>query len=176
MTKSSQLIWSALLGLVAVVGSYGLACVFPFAALAALAAVTLPARKAALLVGAAWAVNQTVGFALMHYGEGQNAAAWGIVILGAALVALAAARWAYGTETRLLASRTAAALAASVAAYQALMFAGAWALDGFASSTPEIVAMVVRNDAMWFAGLLALRLALAHRLAEPVTDRVVRQS
>ena len=41
MTERPTLLWSAILGLTAIVGSYGFACVFPFAAIAALAAVTL---------------------------------------------------------------------------------------------------------------------------------------
>ena len=59
---TQTLMWSAVLGLTAALGSYGLACVFPFAALAALAAVTLPTRQAMGLLGAMWLVNQLIGF------------------------------------------------------------------------------------------------------------------
>jgi hypothetical protein len=40
------------------------------------------------------------------------------------------------------------------------MFLGAVVMNGFESSTPEIVAALVFNDAKWFAGLGALRLTL----------------
>jgi hypothetical protein len=164
ISKNVALLWSAIIGLTAVVGSYGLACVFPFAALAALAAVTLPTRQAVALIGAVWAANQIVGFALLSYPQDAQAYTWGIIIGAAALFALGAAKVVFGVETRLLSIRTIAALATSIIAYQAVMFIGAAGLDGFASSTPEIVATVARNDIFWFAGLGALRLALGATL------------
>jgi hypothetical protein len=160
ISKNMTLRWSAILGLTAVVGSFGLACVFPFAAIAALAATTLPTRQAVGLIGAVWAVNQIVGFTLLSYPQDAQAYAWGVVIGAAAFVALGAAKVTVGAETRLLSLRSVAALVASIIAYQGVMFVGAAGLDGFASSTPEIVATVARNDALWFAGLGALRLAL----------------
>ena len=163
-TAPNMLIWSAVLGLTAAVGSYGLACVFPFAALAALAAVTLPTRIAIVLMGAVWAVNQVVGFTLLSYPHDGQALIWGIVIGVAAFAALGAAKLVYGHETKLLSMRTVAALVASVAAYQLVMLVGAFALDGFESSTPTIVATLVRNDVIWFAGLAVLRVALSYGL------------
>ena len=160
ISKNVALLWSAIIGLTAVLGSYGLACVFPFAALAALAAVTLPTRQAAILIGAVWAANQIVGFTLLSYPQDAQAYAWGIIIGAAALFALGAAKVVFGAETQLLSIRTIAALATSIIAYQAVMFIGAAGLDGFASSTPKIVATVARNDIFWFAGLGALRLVL----------------
>lgn len=159
-----MLAWSAILGLTAALGSYGFACVFPFAALAALAAITLPIRQALALTVAVWGVNQLVGFTMLGYAQGDHSIAWGLIIGAAAFLALGAARIAFGTETRLLSLRSVAALAAAIVAYQAVMFIGAVALDGFASSTPEIVATVARNDILWFAGLAALRLSLGFGL------------
>jgi hypothetical protein len=160
----TTLLWSAILGFTAIVGSYGLACVFPFAALAALAAVTLPTRQAVTLLGAVWLANQIVGFTLLSYPHDGQAVAWGAIIGAAALIALGAAKVAFGNEAKLVSLRSFAALAASIIAYQAVMFVGAAGLDGFASSTPEIVATVARNDALWFAGLGALRIALGTAL------------
>jgi hypothetical protein len=157
---STTLLWSAVLGLTAAVGSYGLACVFPFAALAALAAVTLPTRQAAGLLGAMWLVNQVIGFTLLSYPHDGQAVAWGAIIGVAAFAGLAAAKMAYGAEKKLVSLRTVAALAASIIAYQAVMFVGAYVMNGFESSTAAIVADVARNDVMWFAGLAALRFAL----------------
>lgn len=161
-TTTTPLLWSAILGLTAALGSYGLACVFPFAALAALAAITLPTRQALALIGAVWAVNQVVGFVLLGYATGDHAVTWGIVIGAAALLALGTAKAV--TDNRLVSMHSVAALVVAIAAYQVVMFAGAWALDGFASSTPEIVATVASNDVYWFAGLAALRLALGASL------------
>ncbi len=156
----TTLLWSAVLGVTAAVGSYGLACVFPFAAIAALAAVTLPTRQAAGLLAAVWVVNQIVGFTLLSYPHDGQALAWGAFIGAGAAFGFLAAKRAFGGETRLSSWRTLAALAASIVAYQVVMFVGAFAMNGFESSTPAIVADVARNDAMWFAGLAVLRLAL----------------
>jgi hypothetical protein len=154
------LVWATVLGLTAIVGSYGFACVFPFAAIAALAAVTLDARRAALLVGAAWTANQIVGFTLMSYPHDAQAYAWSAFILAAAFAAWAAAQLAVGRNAQLLSGRAVAGLAAAIAAYQAVMFVGAYVLDGFDSSTPAIVAQVALNDCAWFTGLAAIRLLL----------------
>ncbi len=158
--ERSALLWSGVLGATAVVGSYALACVFPFAAIAALAVLTLPRRKAVALTIAVWAVNQAIGFTLLGYASGTSAVAWGFVIGAGVLAAVGAAAAVTRGEGRLISVRAVAALAASIAAYQFVMFVGAYALDGFASSTPEIVATIVRSDVLWFAGLALLRLAL----------------
>jgi hypothetical protein len=154
MTARQLTIWTAILAMTAVVGSYSLACVLPFAAIAAVAAITLPRRQAIAAVGATWAANQIIGFTMMDYANGANAYAWSGFIAFGAVAGLGAALLARGST--IVSWRTPLALVASVAAFQAVMFAGAVMLDGFASSTPEIVATIVRNDAIWFAGLLAL--------------------
>ncbi len=159
-SAAAPVLWSTVLGLVAVLGSYGLACIFPFAAIAAIAAMTMPSRQAVAVTGAVLAVNQIIGFMALGYPHDGQALAWGLVIGVAAFAALAAATRIYGHETRLMSLRSAAALAASILAYQAIMFLGAVALDGFESSTPDIVATVARHDVMWFAGLVVLRAVL----------------
>jgi hypothetical protein len=158
----ATLLWSAILGLVAVLGSYALACVFPFAAIAAVAALTLPRREAAAVIAATFVANQIIGFALLSYTHEATTYAWGGVIALGAVAALVAAT---GAVSRTAAWRIPAALASAIVAYQAVMFAGAWALDGFASSTPAIVAQVALNDALWFAGLLAAHVLLSRTWA-----------
>ena len=168
--RTPALLWSAVLGLTAILGSYGFACVFPFAAIAALAAATLPFRSAVVLVIAVWAANQIVGFTLMNYPHDAQAYVWGAVIFTGAIAALGAATLALKGNNELLSLRTLAGLAASIVAYQVVMFVGAVALDGFESSTPAIVAQVALNDCLWFAGLAAIRVLLtrsAPRLFAP---------
>jgi hypothetical protein len=170
--RTPALLWSAVLGLTAILGSYGFACVFPFAAIAALAAVTLPVRRAVILVLAVWGANQIVGFTLMQYPHDAQAYAWGAVILTAAMAALWAATFVLKGSDSLLSLRMLAGLAASIAAYQVVMFGGAVVLGGFESSTPAIVAQVALNDCLWFAGLAAVRILLtrsAPRLFAPAT-------
>ena len=121
-----------------------------------------------MLVAAVWAANQIVGFTLMNYPLDAQAFAWSGFILVAAMAALGAAVAVGARE--LLSVRTIGALAAAIAAYQAVMFVGAYALDGFESSTATIVAQVALNDCIWFAGLAAVRLVLtrtAPRLFTP---------
>ena len=159
-SATATLMWSATLGLTAAVGSYGLACVFPFAAIAALAALTLPTRQAMALIAAVWGVNQFVGFTLLSFPHDTQAYVWGAFIGAAAFAALAAAKLVLGNGAKLISVRSLAVIAIAIVAYQAVMFVGAFALDGFESSTPEIVARIAANDLVWFAGLAALRLAL----------------
>ena len=160
VSKYTTLIWSTVLGLTAALGSYGLACVFPFAALAALASITVSARQGVALMGAVWAVNQIIGFTLLTYPDDGQAVVWGMMIGVAAFASLGAAKAAFGRETRLVSANTVAALGASIVAYQAVMFVGAYEMNGFESSTPQIVAAVARNDVLWFVGLASLRVAL----------------
>ncbi len=164
MTKTRELIWTAILGLVAVLGSYALACIFPFAAVAALAAVTLDLRRGALLVGATFIANQAVGFTLMNYPHDTQAVLWGGFIGLGAFTGFLAARLV--RSPTLLSPRTIGALAAAIIGYQAIMFTGALLLDGFESSTPGIVAAIAYNDALWFAGLALVSL-IADRIGEP---------
>ena len=174
MTKqatTAALLWTAILGATAVFGSYAFACVFPFAAVATIAALTLDARRATALVAAVFVVNQIVGFAVNHYPLQTGTYAWGGFIALAAFMALGAAILVRGNAA-LLTLRTPVALVAAIAAYQAVMFVGAVALDGFASSSPEIVAKIALNDVVWFAGLAALRLVLTRVMPtvfEPTT-------
>jgi hypothetical protein len=52
MTKPATLtamIWTAILGIAAIFGSYFFACVFPFAAVATIAALTLDVRRGVAL-------------------------------------------------------------------------------------------------------------------------------
>lgn len=165
-STSGSLYWSAVLGLSVVLGSYGLACVFPFAALAALAAVTLPMRQGIVVVGAAWAVNQAIGFTLLDYAQGESANIWSVVIGAAALLAFGAARFVAGQARRGAVLRAIASLAAAIAVYQSMMFFGAFGLDGFASSTVAIVTTIVLNDIGWFAALVTAHLALTTALPQ----------
>jgi hypothetical protein len=52
------------------------------------------------------------------------------------------------------------ALVAAFVTYEAMLYAFALMLGGAGNFTPDIVLMIARNDALWFAGLGALWLAL----------------
>jgi len=67
--------------------SFAFACATPFAAYAVIAAAMLPLSSALLVVGAAWIVNQAIGFGALHYPHDANTLTWGLAIGAAALAA-----------------------------------------------------------------------------------------
>ncbi len=163
MTKqatTAALLWTATLGASAIFGSYFFACVFPFVALATIAALTLDTRRAAILVGAVWLANQAVGFGFRDYPQTLDTIGWGIAIGIAAFAGLAAARVVLGKSPALLSPRSLLALGAAFVAYEGVLFAWALVAGGLETFSPRIVATIALNDAVWFAGLVALRLVL----------------
>ncbi|MBK6706640.1 MAG: hypothetical protein IPG54_03820 [Sphingomonadales bacterium] len=157
--------WPATLAGATILGSLALACVFPFAAIAALAALTLDRRAGIALVGAVWAANQAVGFLLMNFPWDAQAVGHGIAILAATLAGFGVARMvASKIEGSVL--RSVAALASAFAVYQVLLRAYAQIGGGAENFSAEIVSGVAINDAMWFVGLLALRWAIGQVTGE----------
>ena len=176
MTKSATtaaLIWSAALGVSAVFGSYFFACVFPFAAIATIAALTLDVRRGLALVGATWLANQIVGFSLMNYPQTFDTVALGVSLGLGALAAYGAARLVLRISAYRLSLYPLLALSAAFVAYQIVIFGGALAFGGVDNFSPAIIAGVASNDAFWFAGLitawLTLQRALPVRFADPQT-------
>lgn len=164
-TNPNTLIWPAALAASSVLGSYALACVFPFAAIAALAALTLDRRNGIALVVAAWAVNQFVGFFLLSFPWDAQAVGHGISILGATLCGYGVARLAAVRIANPFA-RGATALALAFVVYEVLLFAYAHVGGGVETFAPNFVAEVARNDALWFAGLMGLRFLLTRATGE----------
>jgi hypothetical protein len=144
-----------------VLGSWALACVFPFAAMATLAALTLNRRTGMALIAAIWATNQFVGFFVLSFPWDAQAVGHGIAILGCALAGFAAARFVAARVPLGSALRSVASLAAAFIVYLALMRAYAQFGGGAENFTLEINAAVALNDTLWFAGLMALRFALS---------------
>ncbi len=150
----NPLLWTALLATAASFGSYFFACVFPFAAVATVAALTLSRGQAMGLLTAVWAVNQIVGFTFLHYPP----ESW---MLGGSLLAGALAGvYAAGLfRAPLLTPRSIAALAAAFVAYEAVTAAFAVFLGGIETYAPRFVIGVALNDLGWF-----LMLGGAYRL------------
>ncbi len=153
---STKLVWPLLLAAASVVGSYGLACVFPFSAIAALAVVTMDRRSAVLMVISAWFANQFVGFFILSFPWDAQAVGHGIAILAATLAAYALARLvAYRVGPSLLA-KSCAALPVAFIVYEVLLLGYAQIGGGADNFTSDIVLDIARNDAIWFAGLMAV--------------------
>ena len=68
------------------------ACVTPFSALAALAALKLGRRDAAAVVGVVWLANQAIGYGFLGYPWTWDSAAWGLAIGACSGLAVLAAR------------------------------------------------------------------------------------
>lgn len=157
--------WPATLAGATVLGSLALACIFPFAAIAALAALTLDRRSGIALVGAVWVANQAVGFLLMNFPWDAQAVGHGIAILAATLAGFGVARLvASKVEGSVL--RSFAALASAFVIYEVLLRAYAQFGGGAENFSAEIVSGVAINDAMWFVGLLALRWVIGQATGE----------
>lgn len=156
-----QAIWPVSLGASTVVGSLLLACVFPFASFAALAALTMTPRRGLVLVTAAWAVNQATGFFLMSFPWDAQAVGHGIAILAATLAATVVARLVAENMQGITALRAVAALVSAFVVHQILLRAYANVGGGAENFSAEIISGVALNDAIWFTGLLALRFVIA---------------
>lgn len=165
-SKAGQAVWPLSLGASTVVGSLLLACVFPFASFAALAALTMTPRRGLMLVTGAWAVNQATGFFLMSFPWDAQAVGHGIAILAATLAATIVARLVADNMRGVTALRAVAALASAFVVHQVLLRGYASFGGGAENFSAEIVSGVALNDAMWFTGLLALRFVIAHLSGE----------
>lgn len=153
-----QHLWTALLIVGSVALSLGFACATPFAAFAALAALTLPRNEALLASGGVWLANQAVGFAFLHYPLTANCFGWaialGIGIIVAALAAREVASRFAGAGT--IAAGVGAFFAAFAAHQVSLLLIAATLLGGTAEFRPAIVAQIFAVNAPTFIGLAAL--------------------
>lgn len=154
-TEPNPLLWTAILATAASFGSYFFACVFPFAAVATVAALTLSRRQAMGLIGAVWAVNQLVGFAFLHYPL-DSWALGGSLLIGS----LAGVYAASLLRAPLLSLRSLAALGAAFVTYEAVTALFAVFLGGIEGYAPRYVLGVALNDLGWY-----LMLGGAYRLA-----------
>jgi hypothetical protein len=166
--------WPASLAGATVLGSLALACVFPFAAIATLAALTLDRRAGVALVAAVWAANQAVGFLLMNFPWDVQAVGHGISILLSTLAAFGVARFIIMRTDGHWALRSAAALASAFIVFEVLLRAYAQFGGGAENFSAEIVSGVAVNDALWFVGLLALRWTLAQVTGEKMLLNAAR--
>jgi hypothetical protein len=152
-TTAAALIWTGILATSAVVGTWAFACVFPFAAIATIAALTLDARRGLAVVGATWAANQIVGFAVVDYPRTLETVALGVSLGLGALAAFAVARTVLRPTTPV---RVPLALGGAFVAYQLVIYAGALGFGGAGNFGADIVAAVALNDLIWFAALALL--------------------
>jgi hypothetical protein len=166
------LAWSAALVSASGAVSLGLACAMPFAAVAAIAALTSSRRDAFRVVGLAWLANQAVGFGVLHYPWTADTFAWGIALLAASLLAVHGAGICTARTAALprLAHATLAFLSAFLV-YEGLLCLVALATgSGTAAFSPDVIARLFVLNATAFVLLAAarsLRLPQWRRLQAP---------
>jgi hypothetical protein len=157
-TSAQRLLWLAILAGAGTIASAAFACATPFAAVAALAALTLTRHVALIVVALLWLGNQAVGYLLIDYPWTANSLAWGIALGLASLTAAIAAAPAVRVANP--AARLVGAFVIAFAAYQAVLFAAAFVLDGGDAFSLDIVAYIAGVNALWAAGLAITRVAL----------------
>lgn len=154
--------WLAALVLAVSAFSLAFACATPFAAFAAMAALTVSRGDALRLTLTLWLLDQAIGFGIHGYAPTGNALGWGAAMGAAALLATVAA-WAIASRAPSQPTvRTALAFAGAFAVYEAALLAVAVAgLGGVENFAPRIVAEIL------FVNLVALvGLAVLNRVGE----------
>jgi hypothetical protein len=160
-SRLAPLFCFALLTVSCALASFAFACATPFAAFAVVASVILPMPSALLVVGAAWIVNQSIGFGALGYPHNTNTFLWGFAIGLAALLATVSAKAALRAWPR---AKTAIALTAAAiaayASYEVVLFAFTPVLGGSGAFTPTIIARLGVLNLLWLIGLGAVSMLL----------------
>ncbi len=152
-------LWMGVLVSAAILFSFALACGMPFAALGALAALTLAPRDAALLAGLGWLANQAIGFVFLGYPLDAMTLAWGVALGASALVAVEAARLALrNLPAESAALRLSLAFLGAWAGQQATVFAASLVLGGTVTAfAPHVIWFIFWTNALAFAVLLGVQ-------------------
>ncbi len=159
--RGASTLWILLLTAVSTITTLVLACATPFPALAALAAVHMHRRDGVLLMLAAWAVSQGIGFGMLHYPHDATTLGWAVALGTAAIVSALAASSIAGRLSSAFPVRLALAYVAGFVAFKAIVFLWSLGLGGAATAlSPSIMAnQFLRNGAI-LIGLLILYRAL----------------
>lgn len=156
------MLWVVVFAVAGAVTTLALACATPFAALAAVAATRLPARAGYALLALSWASSQAIGFGVLDYPRDPTTLAWGVALLGAALAAMAAARWGdRAVATSHAAVRLATAYGTGFIAYKTTLAACSLVLGGLHTAlSPYWTIRQFGQEALMLGGMVALYHAL----------------
>jgi len=158
--REGEGIWVGIFAGTSAAATLILACATPFSSLAAISATRMSRCAGFVLIGAAWAVSQAIGFGVLGYPHDPRTLAWGLAILTASLVASEAARrggdWVGGHP----ALRVATAFGAGFLGYKATLVAWSLVLGGVHTALSPYYALTqFGREALILAGLLGV-----HRL------------
>lgn len=137
------------------VASCVLACATPFPAYGVVAAAMLPLSSALAVAGAAWVVNQAIGFGLLGYPHDVSTLGWGVALGLAALAAVVAAKAALRVRASTPVALGAAGICA-YAAYELVLFAFTPVLGDESAFSAAIVGRLGVLNLLWLIGLVAV--------------------
>jgi hypothetical protein len=151
-------VWIALLVAASAAFSLGFACATPFAAFAAIAALTMPRRDALPLIGLVWLANQAVGFGVLHYPWTADCLAWGVGLGIVSVLATFGAEWAAKRFNALPGLLVwAVVFLFAFALYEGLLFAASVTVQSGAEDyTAAIVGRIFAINTVAFIGLLVV--------------------
>lgn len=155
-------LWVGFLIITCTALSLGFACAAPLAAVGAAATLTASRRDALYLTGAAWLVNQLVGYSFLGYPWTLQSFVWGSAIGAACILA---AIVAYEAVLRLKAATPIllglTSLTTAFVIYEIVLFAVATVLlGGTENFTFEIIARIFAINGLAFVGFCGLYRAL----------------
>ncbi len=160
--RGPRALWLGALLVPSIFATLAFACVAPFAAVAAWAALTLARRDALFAVVALWLGNQVAGFAFLGYSWSADALSWSAAMLIAAWLAMEAALWAIRRlGTAGVAVRAILGVGAAIAVNQLALWLATFALGSVEGSNLSAITDVVTIDIAWSLGLAAAFAALA---------------
>lgn len=165
LMTSAPAAWTALIGAVSIGGTLAFACGAPFAAIAALAAISLRRAEGLTTVVAAWAANQLIGFAVLGYPLETMSFVWGAVIGAAMVVAFLATRLTAAAATPALSAPL--AFVAAFTVFQGAIYAASVVLGGTEAFTVDTISWILAINAIAYAGLIVLHFALKAIIERP---------
>jgi len=160
-----RMVWFTLLAVASVLFNFFFACGSPFAALAAVAVLTLTLRDALALMVVAWLANQSIGFGLLGYPLDTSTFIWGGVMGLSAIIAVIAAKFAAMKSPQL----ALVFLVAFVAQQFSMWLAALTPLGGLDGFTFDTIGRVASVDLLGLTVFYILnRLAVALNLSADV--------
>lgn len=132
------------------------ACATPFAALAALSAMTLSRNDGLAAVSLTWMINQLIGYGILGYPADPMTMAWGVAILLSAVAALVAAWYALALLAKPLV-RAIAAIMTALVAQQLTIYAASLILTSHPSAfSSAVLWQIAWTNLLGFVVLLSL--------------------
>lgn len=179
LVERQQMVWFAILVFAAVLCSWALACGMPFAAIGALAALTLPFRKALVLALLAWTANQLIGFGFLGYPLDPLTVSWGVALGLSSAAAVVGAKIAISYPKKAGPTyKLALAFLTAWAGQQAIVFLASLVLGGTATAfAAGVVWFIFWTNAVAFLFLALLQLIAGQlSIAGPLVPRDVAHS